>query len=177
MSPVSRKPVFDRLVTFLAVVAGVLIVFVTFSVCLDVLLRFFLHKPMQWVIEIAEYILVYMTFLGAAWVLRVDGHVRMDMVLEHLKPRARALLNGITFLGSGIMCAVLTWYGVEVSWEKFRLGLRFSSMMGFPMGPIYAVIPLGFFLLTVQFLILSKRYFGSWSELRHSNRENTESQR
>jgi len=167
-----KQPVFNRVVNLLAIVSGVFIVFATFSVCLNVLFRYFLNMPMQWVIEFSEYALLFMTYLGTAWVLREGGHVRMDMVVNRLRPTARALTNSITAFVGGIMCAMLSWYGVHSTWAKFEAGIRFESMLRFPMGPIHAVVPVGFFLLFIQFMLLSYGYLGSWGELRKEGRGN-----
>ena len=39
-------------------------------VCAEVLLRYGFNSPISWVVEISEYALLWITFLGAAWVLR-----------------------------------------------------------------------------------------------------------
>ena len=172
LGTLKKQPVFNRVVNLLAIVSGVFIVFATFSVCLNVLFRYFLNMPMQWVIEFSEYALLFMTYLGTAWVLREGGHVRMDMVVNRLRPTGQALVNSITYLIGGIMCGMLTWYGAHTTWAKFETGIRFESMLRFPMGPIHAVVPVGFLLLFIQFVLLSYGHLGSWRELRKEGKEN-----
>ncbi len=80
--------VFDRLNGVLAVMGATLLILVMLSVSYNVATRYFFRFSTPGMFEIWEYSLLYMTFLGAAWLLRREGHVSMDIVLNHLKPRA-----------------------------------------------------------------------------------------
>ena len=88
--------IFDRTIQVATLLAGILLIFLMLSVSADVVLRYFLGRPIGWVKEVAEYILLYIPFLVAAWVLRREGHVKMDMVLTRLNPRTQALVNIVT---------------------------------------------------------------------------------
>jgi TRAP-type C4-dicarboxylate transport system permease small subunit len=55
--------IYDLIVTALAVMAGILLVFMILSVSWEVITRYFLNNPTIWVIEISEYTLLYLTFL------------------------------------------------------------------------------------------------------------------
>jgi TRAP-type C4-dicarboxylate transport system permease small subunit len=161
---------FNHITNALVILSGVFIVFATVSVCLNVLFRYFLNRPMQWVIEFSEYSLLFMTYLGTAWVLREGGHVRMDMFVNRLGLRGQALVNSITYFVGGLMCGSLTYYSAYNAWSKFETGIRFESMLRFPMGPIFAVVPIGFFLLFIQFLLMSHRDWNHWRELGRKSR-------
>ena len=69
---------FDLAIGVLFVLAGVLIMFVMLATSTDVTMRYFLNRPIVWLMEVSEAILVYITFLGCAWVLKRDAHVRID---------------------------------------------------------------------------------------------------
>ena len=94
----------------LAVAAGALIPLMMLVICGDVLMRYFFNRPMTWVLETAEYMLLWMTFLGAIWLLEKEGHVRMDLVLNRLKPENQALLNAITSILGVIACFAIAFY-------------------------------------------------------------------
>src|SRR3990172_450307 len=102
---------FDRLVNLLAILAGILLIFVILSVCAEVFLRYFLGRPTVWVVEISGYALLYITFLVVAWVQRRGGHVRMDLVIDRLNPMVRSVVNVITSLICTIACFILTCFG------------------------------------------------------------------
>lgn len=144
--------IFDQTLNLLAILAVVLIVFIMLAVGTDVVMRYFFSKPMIWVGEISEYSLLFITFLGAAWLLRNEGHVRMDLVLNRLGPRAQAVLNLITSIISAIVCLIIVFYSARATLEAFQTGYFLAAALDVPMGPLLLIIPIGTFLLFIQFL-------------------------
>lgn len=55
---------FDRILDFFFVVAGILLAFATLSVALGVISRYFFSAPWGWVPEISGDILLYITFFN-----------------------------------------------------------------------------------------------------------------
>jgi len=159
---------FDRTVNYLAFVAAVLIIFTMLSVGAEVVMRYFLHRPMIWVMEVTEIILLFITFLGTAWLLRREGHVKVDIVLGHLNPRAQALLGIISSIIGIIVCIVLVWYGIQVSYDYTQGGLYEPTLLELPKGPLLAIIPVGSFLLLIQFV---RRTYGYLQHFRASPNE------
>ncbi len=157
--------IFDHTLTLLSVLACVLIIFVIVSVDLEVFMRYFLRQPLKWVVEISGYSLLYITFLVAACVLKREGHVKMDLVINRLEPRTHLLLNIITSITSAIVCLVIAWYGVKVTWEHFQIGFYLSTPLKPPSFLIVIIVPVGSFLLFIQFLRRTYGYMGSWRAL------------
>jgi TRAP-type C4-dicarboxylate transport system permease small subunit len=151
----------DRVVGVFAVVAGILVVYTFCSVCLEVVLRYFFNRPQVWVIETAEYALLFITFLGAAWVLRNEGHVRVDLLINQLRPRAQTGINTVTSIVGAAVCLVLTWYTGQLAFDHLQRGVVSEKMLSFPKGVLLAVIPVGCFLLFIQFLRRTHRYLKS----------------
>lgn len=102
--------IFNRIISAAIVLAGVLLVFVMLSVNAEVVMRYFMRTPLVWVVEVSETLLLFITFLGAAWVLKNEGHVKMDIVLNRLKPRAQVVVNVTTSILSIIAVLLFVWY-------------------------------------------------------------------
>ena len=143
---------FDRANGFLACVLGVIIAFMALSVALAVTIRFFLRYSNLWIIEICEYSLLLITFLGGAWVLQREGHVKIDVVVNSLSPRGQALLNFITSVLGATVCLAFAWYSAQATWVNFAEGIIFDKIISPPRGPFMLCLPIGGFLLFVQFL-------------------------
>jgi len=161
--------IFDRIIGLLALLAALILVFTMLSVGAEVVARYFLGSPIRWVVEITEYLLLFMTFLATAWVLKGEGHVKMDLVLTRLKPEAQSVVNIITSTICVIMCLVLTWYGVKVVWDHVQIGYHLSTRLAPPSSLIISIIPIGSFLLSIQFL---RRTYGFVESRRHREAEN-----
>lgn len=143
---------FDRILSVLAFIAAAIILFIMLSVGADVVMRYCFKQPQIWVLEITEYALLFMTFLATAWLLKNEGHVKMDLILLMLKPKTRSVVNSFTTVLLAILFLFVTWYGVKVCWEHFQGHYITSTPLAVPSGPLVAVIPAGSFLLFVQSL-------------------------
>ena len=150
---------FDRLLDVLMVLAVAILIFGWLSVCFEVIMRYFAGQPQIWVIETVEYIQVYVCFLGAAWLLREEGHVKVDVLLNRLSPKNQALLNTITSGLATILWLLLTWYTGGTTVRAFQKGLYTATILEIPKAPLYAIMPIGSFLLCVQFLRRTHGYF------------------
>ena len=138
---------FDHLLDMLMVAAIALLIFGWLAVCFEVVMRYFVGQPQIWVIEIVEYILLYTCFLGGAWLLREEGHVKVDVLLNRLNPRNQALLNTITSGLTTILWLVLTWYTGATTLKAFKLGLYTPTILEIPKAPLVRLLsespPLG----------------------------------
>ena len=146
------RVILDRTIDSLAVFARVLVVLVMLVVCADVFLRYFFNSPMFWVLESTQFALVFITFLGAAWVLKNDGHVRMDIMINRLSQRTRDRINIVTSILCAVACLVVTWYGVKVWWDYYQINYIYAGSLKIPAYFLVAVIPIGSLLLFIQFL-------------------------
>lgn len=163
--------IYDRILDVAVVLSGILLIFLMLSVGLEVCMRYFLDRPTSWVVEIAGYILLYIPFLVAAWVLKKEGHVKMDFVFSKLSPRSQALLNGITSIVCVLICLVLTWYGIKVAWYFHEMNYKTPTVLMLPKSIIISIIFLGSFLLGLQFVRRSFDCLRRWKALRKDESE------
>lgn len=140
------------MVNAMAVLAGGLIIFAMLSVVAEVVTRSFMGRPLVWVIEISEYLLLYITFLGTPWLLREEGHVRVDILLRAVNPRVRAFLEALSSVVGASICLILVVYGGQIAWDAYRRGVYNPTILQFPKAPLLAVIPAGSLFLTVQYV-------------------------
>ena len=150
--------VFDRVIGVSAFLASIIITYAILAVCLEVVLRYFFNRPQIWVIETAEYSLLFMTFLGAAWVLKNEGHVKVDLVLNQFKPGTQASINIVTSIIGAIVCLILAWYTGQITLDHIQRGVYTTQVLEIRKGYILAVIPVGSFLLFIQFLRRTHNY-------------------
>lgn len=154
--------IFDRILGVGIYVAGVAVVYAWVTVCVDVVMRYFLGRPQLWVVQFSEYSLLYLTLLGAAWVLKREGHVKMEAVLSWFSPRTQLLINSITSIACAITCLVVAWYSAELAWSLFQRGIRIVAVIEVPRVVIVGIIPVGSFLLFIQFLRRTHGFLRNW---------------
>jgi TRAP-type C4-dicarboxylate transport system permease small subunit len=145
------KGIFDRIIDFMAFLAGVLIVGAVLIVCLEVCMRYFFRTPLIWTVEVCEYILFTLTFLGAPWLLKKGGHVNVDIVVEHLSKKAREYLNLVS-CGVGIfICGVITWFSMTAAWDSYVSGVVVTKTLTIQKYYFLLLITLGYLFLLVEF--------------------------
>lgn len=144
--------IFDAVMKAMTFLAGLMLVFIMLTVCLEVILRYFLNRPQIWVTEVTECLLLYITFLGSAWLLQQEGHVKVDIILNRLKPRMVALLGIFSSLVGVFVSLTLTVYGFSVTWDYFQRGMYTPTAMEIPVSAIIVIIPVGSLVLLVQFM-------------------------
>ena len=153
---------FDRILDILTVCASVLVFFIMFIICYDVILRYFFNAPTTWVVEISSIILLFVPFLVGGWVLRREGHVKMDLVLEHLSKKNQTIINTITSIVAAVVCLILAYYGTKLTWDFYKTNYLTNTFLRLPQSPILSIIPFGFLLLFIQSLRRARNSFGDW---------------
>jgi TRAP-type C4-dicarboxylate transport system permease small subunit len=130
----------NRVYVFLACImmCGLVVI-----VCTDIFLRYFLNSPLVWATEVTEILLLDITFLGAAWVLKEDGHVVIDVFTAKVDKRSRKILDLISYILIGIVCGVLLYYGFYTAHYHYVKGVYNPTAIETPIALIIVVIPLG----------------------------------
>jgi TRAP-type C4-dicarboxylate transport system permease small subunit len=151
---------FDKILLFLFWLAGGLLMFATVGTCLDVILRYSLNRPIHWMLEITEYIMLYIPFLCAAVVLKEEGHIRVDLLINRFSRKNKTWVNMITSLVGGIIMLIYAGFGAQATLDAFKRGVPSLESLKIPVFLILMIIPIGSFLFTIQFLRQMARYYG-----------------
>jgi TRAP-type C4-dicarboxylate transport system permease small subunit len=143
---------FDRLLDFFAFLAGVIAAFVTVAVCAGIIMRFIFNRPMAWVIEISEYSLLYMAFLSAAWVMKNNQHVSVDLVYNSFSLKHKVIADLFTSILGGVVFLIVTYYGFKVTRNQYITKYFTPTFLEAPKFIITLIIPFGSFLLLIQII-------------------------
>ena len=145
---------FDALIDGCAVIAGLLLVAMMLLVCCSVVMRYMMHLPVGWVVEVCEFGLLFITFLGTTWLLKKDGHIKVDIVIGSLQPAVRKVIFRITSLVGAASCGFLLWYGTYETWDHFQRSTLVIQTLETPKWMLLIVIPFGSLLMIIQFMRL-----------------------
>ena len=161
--PARCSTIFDRVVNIMFYASSGLSLVIFFSTCIELFMRYFFNRPQIWAVEVTEYAMLYITFLGTAWLLREEGHVKIDLLLSFLAPKNQAFLNSITSILGAIVCSVIAFYGSWSTWLHYQKGLTTFSAMELLKWPFLIVIPFGSLLLLIQFI---RSAFAYWERFK-----------
>jgi len=116
---------------------------------LQVLLRNFFHTGLTWADPIVRHLVLWVGFIGASIATKDDGHLAMDLVSRFLPEKIKKSSAFFVQGSSAIVCAFLT-----LAAYKFVLGEKEGETLlvqGIPAYWAVAIIPLGFYFMSVRF--------------------------
>ncbi|MFQ5913030.1 MAG: TRAP transporter small permease [Nitrospinota bacterium] len=144
--------VFDSILNIGGALSGGLLIAVMLLTSIKVIFRYVLREGLLGVDQISGTLLLYIAFLGAAWVLRREEHVRIDLLVTRLSPKVQRWLNVISSIIGALICLVLTIYGTIESLTSWQRGILIPAEIEMPRVVNLAVVPLGSFFLWLQFM-------------------------
>lgn len=144
--------ILSRLNLICAILGAGLLFVIAAMVCFEVFTRALGGASRLWVIEASEYMLLFIAFLGAPYLLEKNRHVVLDLLYNNLRGRPRKLVQAINALTGLAVCAVLGWAGLEVVLDQFIEGTREVTVMRPLSWYISTAVPLGMILMAMQFL-------------------------
>jgi TRAP-type C4-dicarboxylate transport system permease small subunit len=144
---------FDRLLDACAWIGCAMLVFQVVSVSVEIVCRYFFSISFSIITPLNEWSLVYLTFLGAAWLQREGGHTSDDSVVALLPPWVDWTARRLGWLLAIVTCGLLVWYGTLATVENFsNRAYDFFKLPNFPIFYIYMIIPFGSLLWLIQLL-------------------------
>jgi TRAP-type C4-dicarboxylate transport system permease small subunit len=97
---------FNRILDDIALVLFILVLAVA---SLQVIARYVLVTPLPWTEEIARFLLVWVTFLGAASITRRKLHITVDFFSSKYPPRLGHLINAVVYALMALFLVVFFW--------------------------------------------------------------------
>jgi TRAP-type C4-dicarboxylate transport system permease small subunit len=119
-----------------------------FVVLWQVFSRYVLQSPSTATDEVARFLLMWLTLLGAAWVVGQRGHLAIDLLSDKLSIKnALRLQRSLIVLMALFTMAVLLVGGINLVHVTLTLE-QTSTVLQVPMGYVYLALPVsGIFML------------------------------
>jgi C4-dicarboxylate transporter DctQ subunit len=150
MKPTCVRKIVDGVTLWAAVLGGFLFVVITLIVFYEIVARYVFNSPTTWSIDVSIYLVMWATFLGAAYTLKEGGHVMVDVVLQKFSLRHVRLIRLVTYTLVLTFCLVLLWRGTLACIDAVRYNEVTLSTHRFPLWLPMSAIPTGSFLLGLQ---------------------------
>ena len=147
----------------MAGIAGATLVWLMLSVIVSVFMRNAGMQPFAWLFTSAEYGLLYMTMLGAPWLVREKGHVHIELVTAVLPDALRQIVSRFIALLCVLVCLMLAYKGMELLLTNLERNDFDVRAYYYPRRLLTFTFPLSFGFMAIEF---SRFVFGK--ELLHS---------
>ncbi|KMK64970.1 TRAP transporter small permease [Puniceibacterium sp. IMCC21224] len=117
------------------------------TVFLQFFTRYALNNSLSWTEEIARYLLIAMTFIGASAVFARGEHIALTYFADRLTPGPRRWLDVAVGFCSVALLAALTYYGAQVA---NLMGNQPMTSIDLSTGIIYWTVTVGFAGMTLR---------------------------
>lgn len=141
---------FQRFLTHLEILFGSVSLLLLLGLTLgQIIARNFFDTGIPFADNVSRILLLYVTFFGAALAISYDRHIKIDVVAHWLpKKRREQLYRPIQFLGM-IVCVFLATAATRFWIDEWE----YSAPREHWMVILNLILPAGFGLLTLQFLV------------------------
>ncbi len=132
------------------IIGAALVVAILGLVVVQVVGRHFLGTPYPGTVELARYGLIWLTFVGAAFVMARGQHIAVDVVSRPLGPRGLMVLDVVASLITIVTAAIIlpASYSFVVAMNRVS-----SPVADIPMSMVYGAALVGFALMAVHCLV------------------------
>jgi C4-dicarboxylate transporter, DctQ subunit len=114
---------------------------------------FFPNTAISYAEEAIVYLVVWAIMIVSSQLVRADGHVRPDLVLNVVPAGVKRWMEAFNSVAAIAFCAALTWYGWQVVGTALLIDEHSASDLRFPMWIYYAALPAGGLLMSLRYLI------------------------
>lgn len=122
--------------------------YMVLSLGVEVISRYIFKHSFIWANESARYTMIWMIFVGATEIMFNDEHIKVTVIEDLLKGKARKILNIVQDVIGLIMSVLMVSY----SFPQVQLATKaVSSNMGINMGIVYGIFPVVTILMAVAY--------------------------
>lgn len=119
----------------------------TVIVAIQVFSRYVLNHSLFWSEELARYLLVWLTFMGASVAYRRKAHPSIDVVFVRTSPSVQKLFTILVHLASIFLFGVMVFFGLRFS---YFVRMQISPALHLPKWIIFSIIPISGFILLIH---------------------------
>ena len=121
----------------------------------NVFSRFVLNNSLGWADELARFIFIWISFLGAVMAYGTDDHVGLNFVIAKIpSAKVQNIISIISDLFIMSVLAIITYYGYIVATSATNV----SPALYIPMTLVYSIVPVSGLLMVIINLFKIKKH-------------------
>jgi C4-dicarboxylate transporter, DctQ subunit len=145
--------------TVSATLGGLVLLFITFSIFVDVFMRYVFGSPTIWITEVSTYLFLYVIYLATAYALQKGDHIKVTFFLDFCSKKIQRWIDLFTQIMGILFTAVLLWQTSAMTWSAIKGHWTTPTMLNMPFAIIHGIMVLGSLLLLLNFICTTVLYF------------------
>lgn len=114
---------------------------------LQIISRILIQSSFPWTEELARFLMIWLTFLGAAFSFQYGAHIGITLITNKIPRKLAAVVQVIVCLLCVILFSILIVQGYDL---VMRSTTQVSPALGLPMNYVYTIIPISGLLMTLN---------------------------
>lgn len=144
--------VIDAICNLLAILAGVYLVAIMFGIVFQATARSFGFSGSSHIFTFSEYGLLYIVMAASPWLVRLRGHVFIELLTAAIPSPYNRLFSRFVALLCVVICLFLVWYSGYNTMRSYRFGDADMRSLDMPKWLLLGSMPICFGLMAANFL-------------------------
>lgn len=141
----------ERLILFFAQGA---IFIMMFLITADAISRYLFQQSIIGVYEFTErYLMIAAVFLSMSYVMKIDGHIRLNLLIDRLPVKVSRVFNLIFLLLGAAFVFSIGYQGMIMTYEAWANNIAGTGLIPWPVWLSYIWVPIGAYLFTLRLLL------------------------
>lgn len=104
----------------------------------NVFSRYILNSSLGWADELARFIFIWISFLGAVLAYQANEHIGLNYVVEKLPP---GRIKELVMLSADLLVFIVIFFLVKYGWIVANSATNVSPALYIPMKTVYMIVP------------------------------------
>lgn len=125
------------------------LIFTVTVIFVQVVMRYVFSNSLSWSEEVARYVFIWQTWIGASYAVRRKRHLRVEALVDRFHGLSRKFIELVVLALWILFGCFLIYKGYQLTRMIFMRG-QISAALGISMAIPYAAIPVGSFFMTMR---------------------------
>lgn len=145
---------FEKLERMILILAQAAIFIMMFIITADAVSRYVFHQSIIGVYEFTErYLMISAIFLSMSYVMKVDGHIKLDLLIDRLPKKVSKFFNLIFLLLGAAFVFCIGYQGTVMTYDAWMNNVVGTGLIPWPVWLSYIWVPIGAYLFTLRLLL------------------------
>jgi len=138
----------EKLEEWILILSFMFLVVLVFA---QVFFRYVISQSLGWSEELSRYILIWIVWISACYIMRSGKHIRIEMIKNRFSESNQKWIDALVLLLWSVFAAFLGVEGTKLVLEVQVTG-QVSPSIGIPMWMVYMALPIGGVLMIIRII-------------------------
>lgn len=146
------KNIIHKILSLDLVISGIALIILVILTFLGSLMRYIVNRPIIWQEEVQIGLAIWVIFFGASAAFRYSNHIAIDMIVDMFPKNIQKIIEVLIAIVTISVLFFMLINGKNLVLQFIKTN-RSTNILHIPSQFIYSAIPLGCFLMIINYII------------------------